>query len=673
MRKNTVYIIEDEEITYVQISYFLKVRGFEIIGQSNAGEDAIPRILKLRPDVVLVDINLTGKLDGIETTEFILREYYCPIIYITSDDSPATLEKLMRTRPYGFLRKPLRFDALCNTIDLALERFHTERQLKESEALFSQVINSLRGYSLIMLKPDGSIFNWNESSERMLGFKYEEIHDRDFSFLFPQEDSENNVPITILENVLKHGSHSLEVSLVRRNQTPLPSHLSITPFRDESGILKGFSVVIKDISESKKIEKERQELQEKLKKYNDELEKRVQERTLQLQELNSKLEKEIHLNHVYERQLEKSRANLLQAQKLAAIGDWEINFITEEVTMSPETYRILEMDIELPAPDFHEMIPIISKDEKSKIEDLLAKLHEKSELSFDKEIVLQNGKSKYLNIIVKTMQDTESKIKGLFGTMHDITLRKKAEEEMNLALEKEKEINQIKERFVWMISHEFRTPLTVIQSNLQLIEKFGETTSEQKKAELIQKGLSACKRMGDLLEDILQIGKMKDRRVQMKPVPMNLVQFAQGLIEELKTTEYGNDRILFQSPDPNLFECQYDKKVIRQIFSNLLINALKYSSREKKVEMELFLKEDFYLISVKDEGIGIPEEDIPRIFDNFYRSTNVGDTKGSGIGLALVKEYIDFLGGKVHVQSILGSGTIIQVTIPKVIPKGLLP
>lgn len=671
MRKSTVYIIEDEEITYVQISYFLKVRGFEIIGQSSSGEDAISRVLKLRPDVVLVDINLTGKLDGIETTEFINKEYHCPIIYITSDDSPQTLEKLMGTRPYGFLRKPLRFDALCNTIDLALDRFHTERQLKESEALFSQVINSLRGYSLIMLKPDGSIFNWNESSERMLGFKFDDMHDRDFASLFP-EGEDSNLPINILENVLMHGSHSLETSLVRKNSPPQPSHLSVTPFRDDSGVLKGFSVVIKDISESKKIEQERLELQHKLKKYNDELEERVKERTAQLQDLNSKLEKEIHLNHVYERQLEKSRVNLLEAQRLAGIGDWEMNFINEEVVLSPESFRILELDLNSYNPSFHTLLPIICIEEVPKIEAVLARLKAQGDINFDREVVLHNGKVKYLNIIVKSILDSDSKIKGLFGTLHDVTLRKKAEAEMNIALEKEKEINQIKERFVWMISHEFRTPLTVIQSNLQLIEKFGETTSEDKKKEMVQKSLSSCKRIGDLLEDILQVGKMKDKKVHLKPTKMNLAEFAIALVEELRNTDYGEDRIVFLHPEIEHFHCEHDKKVVRQILSNLLINALKYSPRDKKVELNLESKQELFLITVKDEGIGIPESDIQRIFENFYRSSNVGDTKGSGIGLALVKEYIEILGGTVEVQSIVGKGTIFRVSLPKRIKQELL-
>lgn len=667
---NTVYIIEDEEITYVQISHFLKLRGYEIIGQSSSGEDAIAKVVKLRPNVVLVDINLAGKLDGIETTEFINKEYNCPIIYITSDDSSETLEKLMRTRPYGFLRKPLRFDALCNTIELALERFHAERQLRESEALFSQVINSLRGYSLIMLKPDGSIFNWNESSQRMLGFKTEEMQDKDFSNLFPSEEAES-LPITILENTLKYGGYSLETNLIRKNLPLLPSLLSVTPFRNESGELKGFSVIIQDISELKKIEQERLELQEKLQKYNEELEARVKERTLQLQELNAKLEKEIQLNYIYERQLEKSRHNLLEAQKLAGIGDWEINFITEEVIMSHECYRILELDRNT-VPDFQTLLSIISTDAHSTLDIILENVKKQGELHFDKEIVLNNGKVKILNIIIKFLLDEESKIKGLFGTLHDITLRKKAEEEINRALEKEKEINQIKERFTWMISHEFRTPLTVIQSNLQLLEKFGENTPEDKKKEMIQKGLAACKKIESLLDDILQVGKMKERKVELQLSHMNLVDFTQTLVEELSISEYGNDRIVFLHSDKKLFDCEHDKKTLRKIFTNLLNNALKYSPRDKKVELNLELENENFVITVKDEGIGIPKEDISKIFENFYRSSNVGTTKGSGIGLALVKEYIDILGGRVEVESILGQGSIFRVFLPKKVNKGVL-
>jgi signal transduction histidine kinase len=447
--------------------------------------------------------------------------------------------------------------------------------------------------------------------------------------------------------------------------------LSVTPFRNESGELKGFSVIIQDISELKKIEQERLKLQEKLQKYNEELEARVKERTLQLQELNAKLEKEIQLNYIYERQLEKSRHNLLEAQKLAGIGDWEINFITEEVIMSHECYRILELDRNT-VPDFQTLLSIISTDAHSTLDIILENVKKQGELHFDKEIVLNNGKVKILNIIIKFLLNEESKIKGLFGTLHDITLRKKAEEEINRALEKEKEINQIKERFTWMISHEFRTPLTVIQSNLQLLEKFGENTPEDKKKEMIQKGLAACKKIESLLDDILQVGKMKERKVELQLSHMNLVDFTQTLVEELSISEYGNDRIVFLHSDKKLFDCEHDKKTLRKIFTNLLNNALKYSPRDKKVELNLELENENFVITVKDEGIGIPKEDISKIFENFYRSSNVGTTKGSGIGLALVKEYIDILGGRVEVESILGQGSIFRVFLPKKVNKGLL-
>lgn len=660
-KKNTVFILEDEEITYVQISYFLKLRGFEVIGQSTTGEDAISKILKLHPDVVLVDINLAGKLNGIETTELVLKEYLCPIIYITSDDSQATLERLMVTRPYGFLRKPLRFDALCNTIELALQRFQTEQQLKESEALFSQVVNSLVGYALVMLKPDGSIYNWNESAEKMFGFKKEDTINIDFSFLFSENKVKENLPIQILENVLKHGSDSREVTLNRKNNSPLSCHVSITPIRNSIGDLKGFAAVIKDISEEKKIENERKELSERLKKYNEELELRVQQRTLELNVLNQQLENEINIRKLYEKELEKSRSNLLKAEKLAQIGNWEIELKTKKVNLSEETLNLLELNPESEL-DFEEFLNIILPEDQE-LEHLDAILQKELEYEYDKEFVTKTGNSRFFNIIIQR-QRTVNDDKSYFGIIHDITLRKRAEIEINKALEKEREINQMKERFVWMISHEFRTPLTVIQSNLEFLERFGDTASGEKKIEFIQKALSACKRINDLLEDILQIGKLKDKKIFQRPTLFNLKEFSELLIEELQTTNYGNNRIILEVEGKD-FDCLHDKKIIRQILVNLLLNALKYSPQDKKVIFHIQAKENDFIIQVKDEGIGIPEEDLEKIFKDFFRSSNVGNVKGSGLGLALVKEYLEILNGEVHVESILNKGSVFTIKFSK--------
>ncbi len=660
-KKNKIYILEDEEITYVQISYFLKLKGFEIVGQSVSGEDAIPRILKLRPDVILVDINLAGKLNGIETTELVLKEYLCPIIYITSDDSQATLEKLMVTRPYGFLRKPLRFDALCNTIELAIERFQTEQQLKESEALFSQVVNSLVNYSLIMLRPDGSIYNWNESAKKMFGFETEEAIKLDFSSFFAEEKLKENLPINILEKALKQGSESLIIDLNRKNASTFPCHVSVTPVRSTLGDLKGFAVLIRDITQEKKIENERKELADKLKKYNEELELRVQQRTLELNVLNQQLANEIHIRKQYEKELEKSQTNLLKAEELAQIGNWEIDLQTKKLILSEETYLLLETEPSqnLTVEDFLKLI----LPENQSLETLEEALQKNSEYQYDKEFITKTGESRFFNIIIQK-QKYNNTLKSYFGIIHDVTFRKKAEFEINKALEKEKQINQMKERFVWMISHEFRTPLTVIQTNLEFLDRFADSTTKEKKSEFIQKALNSCKRINDLLEDILQIGKLKERRIFQKPTLFNLKEFAALLVEELQVTDYGNNRIILETIGEN-FDCFQDKKIIRQILVNLLLNALKYSPKDRKVNFQIQAQENEFIIQVKDKGIGIPKEDLQNIFKDFYRSSNVGEVKGSGLGLALVKEYIDILQGKIHVESIVNEGSVFTIQFTK--------
>jgi PAS domain S-box-containing protein len=244
-----------------------------------------------------------------------------------------------------------------------------------------------------------------------------------------------------------------------------------------------------------------------------------------------------------------------------------------------------------------------------------------------------------------------------------IIQRKRAEEEVRQALEKEKELSELKSRFVSMISHEFRTPLSVISFSSGLLENYSYRWSEEKRFQHFQRIQTAVKQMTRLLEDVLFIGKEAAGKLELKPEPIDLEKFCCELVEEMQLSAGPQHCIIFcKQGEPS--EARMDEKLLRQIFGNLLTNAIKYSPEGGTIYFRLLYRSEEVVFQVQDQGIGIPPEDQQRLFDSFHRASNVGTISGTGLGLAIVKQSLDIHQGKISVASEVGSGTTFTVTLP---------
>jgi signal transduction histidine kinase len=238
--------------------------------------------------------------------------------------------------------------------------------------------------------------------------------------------------------------------------------------------------------------------------------------------------------------------------------------------------------------------------------------------------------------------------------------RQQAEENALQALAREKEYSELRSRFVSMVSHEFRTPLTMIQSCADLLEYYD--LSKVEKRERLQQIREAVQHMAHLIDDVLLIGEAETGRFQMKPTLFEVVQFCRDLVVEIQLTIGSKHRIKFLSAaDPH--QAKLDQKLLRHILYNLLSNAIKYSPKGSNIEVNLRCQADQIILQVRDEGIGIPPEDQHRLFDTFHRATNATKIPGSGLGLAIVKRCVDLQGGHIAVQSEVGVGTLFTVTL----------
>lgn len=257
-----------------------------------------------------------------------------------------------------------------------------------------------------------------------------------------------------------------------------------------------------------------------------------------------------------------------------------------------------------------------------------------------------------------------------YSLKRELTARRQAEwalqklnAEIYEALESEKKLNELKSRIITVISHEYRTPLTTILSSAELLERYSHKWAEQRKITHFKRIQSAANHLTDLVGDILDISQVEAGQLDFSPSPLNLESFCRQLVEELQRSDACDHSLTFVSLG-DCSSCIVDEKLIRQIFTNLLLNAIKYSAQGSTVQFNLRCQGDKVVFQVQDEGIGIPIEDQAQLFKPFERASNVGTISGTGLGLAIVKRLVDLHSGEIAVESAVGVGTTFTVTLP---------
>ncbi len=237
-----------------------------------------------------------------------------------------------------------------------------------------------------------------------------------------------------------------------------------------------------------------------------------------------------------------------------------------------------------------------------------------------------------------------------------------SQQELNEALDKERQLNEIKSRFVSMASHEFRTPLTTVLSSASLLSKYTASEEQDKRDKHIQRIKSSVNNLNDILEDFLSLGKLNEGKVEKRMEQVNLRSLLEDTLDEMKALVKKEQQFVLDCNDS--CEAYTDKKLFRNILINLISNAIKFSEEGKTITIKGRVAADKAIISVADQGIGIAEMDQQHLFSSFFRAGNATNIKGTGLGLHIVKRYIDLLGGEVELQSKLNKGTTVNFTIP---------
>ncbi|PTY07675.1 hypothetical protein DB347_05445 [Opitutaceae bacterium EW11] len=247
--------------------------------------------------------------------------------------------------------------------------------------------------------------------------------------------------------------------------------------------------------------------------------------------------------------------------------------------------------------------------------------------------------------------------------MYDISERKRAERELRNALERERELSQLKSNFISLVSHEYRNPLGIILSSTELLKRYHDRLSSTERMESLIDIEAATRRMASMIDNLLLMGKAEAGKLVMSPKPVDLVEFCQSVLSETISSGGTHREIRFMHEGIDSVATA-DEQTLRLILSNLLTNALKYSPPERSPLLSLWRVGRHAVFAVHDEGIGIPEADRPGLFGAFRRARNVGLVSGTGLGLYIVKHCVDLQQGTINLESAEGKGTTVTVTLP---------
>ncbi len=530
------------------------------------------------------------------------------------------------------------------------DRMKAETALRESEEKFRNIVTAANE-GIMITNPEHLVTFTNNALEKMLGYSVSEIIGRNLREFI--DDSELNDYKNKMSERSK-GRHDLfERIYKRKDGTSLIGLVSAVPIYDDKNSFTGSLAMITDISEMKKAEEKVQLLAHAVENT---------EEGISITDLNNQF---IFVNEAFTKIFGYRKSELLgQSFRMLIAQNFdnpEVEVVKNESSQSGwNGIFMCKRKDETDFPIFLSLAPVT--DENNVTYAMVGIIRDISE-SVKKEEEL-NQYRQNLESLVK--QRTEE----LNYTNAQLTeqLRKGKEIEIILkkSLDNEKELNELKTRFISTASHEFRTPLTSVLSSAELIQRYGKKWSNEKFGEHVDRIKNSVDYITRLLDEVLTISRVDSGKIKFSPEKLDLYDFSSEIIEEVRPLSKGRHNFVFNYDSGEKYY-SLDSKLVRFILVNLLSNAVKYSPAGGKIEMSISEVKDLLVFKIKDEGIGIPDEDKAHLFEPFHRCINAGDIPGTGLGLSIVRQSVELHDGDISVDSKLGKGStfIIKLKIQK--------
>jgi len=563
-------------------------------------------------------------------------------------------------------RTPFSADGILYQL-VQIEKIDRAKQAEESLLKEKQRFGALMDYAsigVIIANQQQQIILMNSFALQLFGYTMAELKGMKIEILIPSRFHEKH---RMHQNSFyadgKDQPRSMGINLygIKKDGTEFPVEVSLGTYKikNEAYVI----AFITDISIRKKAEQE-------ITKLNANLERKVKERTDELAVTISKLEQQIRETEEAENEL----MQLMQFQKAVLDSSGAMIIATDPhgvITLfNPEAEKLLGYKAAEVIGKFDPAFLHVEEETQQRALEFSKELKKNVDPGFETFVaksrsnlvnkhewfyVKKNGVRFPVSLTVTALRNEQNIITGFLGVAVDISEIKKTEEELKKALGKEKELSELKSRFVSIASHEFRTPLSTVLSSTYLLQKYRSTEEHLKREKHIERIVSSVNILTDILNDFLSVGKIEEGKLEPKFSRFNIREHIDGVINEVKSLQKKGQQIIYQHDGEDMV--MLDPSLLMHIVMNLLSNALKFSPENSSISIYTEVTGSLLQLWIKDQGIGISRKDQRHLFERFFRGANVTGIQGTGLGLHIVQKYTEMMNGSVECVSEAEKGT----------------
>ncbi|HTA84280.1 MAG TPA: PAS domain S-box protein [Bacteroidia bacterium] len=494
--------------------------------------------------------------------------------------------------------------------------------------------------SLLIVNKAGIIQLVNHRTNDMFGYEGKELIGQAMEILLPEKYRKKHVhnrdEYTKSPRRRSMGM-GMELWGIRKDGVEFPVEVSLNHFEANGNLY--VMGLITDITERRKAE-------ERIRILNEELEQRVEDRTRELEDSQ-------RLYKIVARNFPDGTINVF---------DKNLNYVFVE---GMELFKYGVTSEKLVGTSYLTRLP---EDIREFMKDKLSQVfNDHHNTTFE---VGYQDRNYIMNVVA--LHDSAGDVEQILLVERDATIQKKSEEEIRKTLEKERQLNELKSRFVSMASHEFRTPLGSILSSTSLIEEYlgqKDTTVDfvrGKSEKHIKRIKSSIANLISILNDFLSLEKLEQDKVELQATVFNIEEFSKEIIEEVQPSLKKEQKIKYIHKG-NSSEVCIDQQILKNVLLNLASNAIKYSPEGALIELKTIANDGNLTLEVTDQGMGIPEDDQQHLFERFFRAKNATNVQGTGLGLNIVKRYVELMGGNISFKTKENEGTTFKVTIEKTV------
>lgn len=634
-----ILIVDDSEANLQVLGHALLKNGYHVT-IANSGKQCLKLVSGNIHDLILLDINMP-EMDGFEVIRQLKGNEQTkdiPVIFLTARTQTEDIVNAFSEGAVDYITKPFNLPELLSRVNTHVRLRKTEETLKISQLRYKKISELITDYafSYSLENQENSIMLWNTGYPQSLTSFIPENVLKAFhlSAVINAEDIEN---YNCHKNKIKEGFAN-RVILKINGFDEQPHWISLWEQPEPTKNINFFIIygAISDITIQKKAEIEIQQQYQKIKIQNQEIEQ-VNQQLLKTTEILSKTYENLSQSH-------EAFKNLLHHIQ-AAINVRKIN--DNELLFSNHYADINGLsDVNFYQLFAQENKQTVAEENNGKFMEYFHKYNEKWYYCYTSEM-------EWIDNSLVTIEFA-----------FDITEKKVAQQTIENAFNKEKELNNLKSRFISTVSHEFRTPLAGIVSNLYILKKHYNKMDEDKLKRTYDRIFYAVNNITNMVDEITLSSKDQSGKLIYQPVFVNFEEYFFKLANEI-FVNYSLDMELNLQIESNVGEIAIDTNLFKIVINNLFSNAIKYSGENKIVDCSVKnISQTHFQIMVRDYGIGIPEKDLEKIFEPFHRAENVENIQGTGLGMSIVKRCVELHKGDIEIHSKKNEGTTIIIEIP---------